>query len=264
MKFDITLSKTESEKARSYFEFLANLGMTKHFGSMEATRKLVALCRIGSGQYVLDVGCGVGATPCYLAKAVDCRVVAVDLLEKMIEQSRERAKVEGVENRVEFTVADARHLPFEDNLFDAVIMESLNVFFEDKRKAMSEYVRVTRPGGYVGITEMTWLRPPSPEAAEYFKRVVYADVLQASDWTELLEEAGLKEVVGSAHPVDIPLESKGRFERYGCRGLAKVMLKMLVVFFRDRGAREFLKDGTGGLSKDWLGDVGYGVFVGRK
>jgi arsenite methyltransferase len=264
MKFDITLSKTESEKARSYFEFLANLGMTKHFGSMEATRKLVALCRIGSGQYVLDVGCGVGATPSYLAKAADCRVVAVDLLEKMIEQSRERAKAEGVQDRVESTVADARHLPFEDNLFDAVIMESLNVFFEDKRKAMSEYVRVTRPGGYVGITEMTWLRPPSPEAEEYFKRVVYADVLQASGWTELLEEAGLKEVVGSAHPVDIPLESKGRFERYGCRGMAKVMLKMLVVFFRDRGAREFLKDGTGGLSKDWLGDVGYGVFVGRK
>jgi len=38
-----------SEKARDYFEFIANLGMTKHLGSMEATRKLIALFRIGSG-----------------------------------------------------------------------------------------------------------------------------------------------------------------------------------------------------------------------
>lgn len=47
-----------SEEARNYFEFIANLGLTKHYGSMEATRELVELCRIGNGQYVLDVGCG--------------------------------------------------------------------------------------------------------------------------------------------------------------------------------------------------------------
>ena len=57
-----------AEIARDYFEFIADLGMTKHYGSMEATRELVEMCRIGDGKYVLDVGCGVGATPCYLAK----------------------------------------------------------------------------------------------------------------------------------------------------------------------------------------------------
>jgi SAM-dependent methyltransferase len=252
------------ENVRDYFGFLANLGMTKHFGSMEATRELVALCRIESGQYVLDVGCGVGATPCYLAKAADCRVVGVDLLERMIEQSRARAKAEGVEDRVEFTVADARNLPFEDNLFDAVIMESLNVFFKDRREAMSEYKRVTRPGGYVGMTEMTWLKPPSPELEDYFKQAVYAETMEASGWTELLEEAGLKEVVGSAYQVDIPLESKGRLERYGCRGIVKPVLKTLVMYVTDRGSLEFLKDGVGTLSRDLLEVVGYGVYAGRK
>lgn len=138
-----------SDEARSYFEFLANLGLTKHHGSMQATRELVELCHVRSGADVLDVGCGVGATPCYLAKELGCRVVGVDLLGKMIEQSRERAKLEGVEGLVELIVADARELSFKDDLFDAVIMESLNAFFEDKRRAMTEYVRVTKPGGYV-------------------------------------------------------------------------------------------------------------------
>lgn len=253
-----------SEIAREYFEFVANLGMTKHYGSMEATRELVELCRIGNGQYVLDVGCGVGATPCYLAKAVGCRVMGVDLVDKMIEQSRERAKAEGVEDRVEFRVADARKLPFEDNLFDAVIMESLNIFFEDKHQAMREYIRVAKPGGYVGMTEMTWLKPPSPELEDTFKSMVYAQALDASGWKDLMEEAGLMDVVGSAHRIDIPLESKGRFERYGRWGIMKVMLKMLVMVFSDRRSRQFMKDGVGAVSKDLLDVVGYGVYAGRK
>jgi SAM-dependent methyltransferase len=252
------------QDARGYFEFLANLGLTKHIGSMDATRRLLELCHIGGGDFVLDVGCGVGATPVYLAKALDCRAVGVDILEGMIEQSRERASAAQVEGQVSFAVADARRLPFADALFDAVIMESLNVFFEDKPAAMREYVRVTRPGGYVGITEMTWLNPPSPETAAYYKRVVYADALEAQGWIELLEEAGLRDVVGSAQPADIPREARGRLERYGCRGMAKVMLRALTVFFRDRASREFLKDVTRSLPQDMLGDVGYGVYAGRK
>lgn len=252
------------EKARGYFEFLATMGLTKHIGSMKATKELVELCHVGDDQVILDVGCGVGATPCYLAKMYNCRVIGVDLLPKMIEQSRERARAEGVEERVEFRVADARELPFEDDVFDAVIVESVNTFFADKQRAMNEYVRVTKPGGYVGITEMTWLKPPSPETAEYYMRTVYADSLEAQGWKELLEGAGLRDVIAHVYKVDIPTEGKGRFERYGCRGIAKVLFKTLTVFFKSPSHREFLKDVTSSLPKDMLGDMGYGVYAGRK
>jgi SAM-dependent methyltransferase len=252
------------EKARDYFEYLAKLGLTKHFGSMDATRQLIELCHIGSAQRVLDVGCGVGATPSYLAKALACRVVGVDLLESMVAQSRERVRADGVEDRVALAAADARALPFQDGTFDAVIMESLNVFFEDKLGAMREYVRVTRPGGYVGITEMTWLKPPSPETAAYYKRVVYADSLEAEGWIALLEEAGLEDVVGRAQPVDIPQEARGRFERYGGRGFMRVLLRALATALSDRASRTFLKEVTRSLPKDMLADMGYGVFAGRK
>jgi hypothetical protein len=50
---------TTSENARDHFGFIADLGMTEHYASMEATRELVELCGIGDGKYVLDVGCGV-------------------------------------------------------------------------------------------------------------------------------------------------------------------------------------------------------------
>jgi SAM-dependent methyltransferase len=231
---------------------------------MDATRRLIELCHIGRGDLVLDVGTGVGATPSYLARELDCRVVGVDLLEPMIQQARERARMDGVAGPVAFAAADARALPFQDGLFDAVIMESLNVFFEDKQRAVREYVRLTRPGGYVGMTEMTWLAPPSPETAAYYKRVVFADSLEASGWIALLEEAGLEDVVGSAHPVDIPQEAKGRFERYGCRGFIGVLVRALSTALRDRASRAFLRDVTRSLPGDMMKDMGYGVFAGRK
>ncbi len=36
-----------SEDSRTYFQFLANMGLTKHIGSMQATRELLDLCHIG-------------------------------------------------------------------------------------------------------------------------------------------------------------------------------------------------------------------------
>lgn len=252
------------EEAQGYFQFLANLGLTKHIGSMDATRRLVDLCHIGGGDRVLDVGTGVGATPIYLARAHNCRVVGVDLLQRMIEQSLERISGRSLQDRVALAVADARRLPFADATFDAVMMESLNVFFEDKPAAMREYVRVTRPGGYVGITEMTWLSPPSPQTAAYYRRVVFADALQAEGWIELLEEAGLQDVAGGAQAVNLPRESRGRIERYGWRGMLEVLLNTVKAIFRDPISRAFLKDVTQSLPRDMLKDMGYGVYAGRK
>ena len=57
-----TEAQPSSEKApeETFFEFLADTGITKHLGSMRATEELVELCHIGEGTYVLDVGCGLG------------------------------------------------------------------------------------------------------------------------------------------------------------------------------------------------------------
>ena len=250
--------------ARDYFEFIANIGITKHPGSMAATRKLIALCHIDREKYVLDVGCGVGATPAYLAKSTGCRVLGVDLLDKMVEQSRARAKAEGLEDRIEFRVADARDLPFENEQFNAVISESVNVFFDDKQAAMNEYVRVTKPGGYVGLAEMAWLTPPSPEMEEYYKDMAYIMALEADGWKELLAGAGLKNVVGEAEQLHLSRESRGRIERYGWWEAAKGGLRALRLSITDRRSREFMRKGIGSASKEMFEMMGHGVFVGQK
>ena len=82
---DKQLPREESEDAElSYFELQAYMGTTKHMGGFETTKALIELCHINKDTYVLDAGCGVGATACYLAKRYGCSVVGVDLSEGMI------------------------------------------------------------------------------------------------------------------------------------------------------------------------------------
>lgn len=257
------------ESAEQFFDFAAEVGLTKHIGNVQATEELAELCHIGPGSYVLDVGCGAGVTPSFLAKKYGCRVVGVDIRGGMIEKSSQRAEREGVADRAEFRVADAQDLPFEDGLFDAVITESVTAFPENKQKVVCEYARVTKPGGYVGLNESTWLKvPPPPEMIAWVSQDVGATVepLTTAEWAGLLESAGLGEVTVSVHTVDVRDEAKGVLQRYGCAGMLGIWRRTLALYLRNPAYRRFVKQvRQQGMVPENLSEYfGYGLFVGQK
>jgi arsenite methyltransferase len=215
------------------------------------------------------VGCGAGVTPCFIAKRYNCKVVGIDINEGMVERSRERAKREGVLDRVEFRVADAQNIPYEGNTFDAVITESVTAFPPDKQKAVNEYARVTKTGGYVGLNESTWLKtPPPPELVAWVSQDIGATVepLTTIEWKRLLETAGLKEIIANTYEIDIQNETRGIFQRYGCLGMIGVYVRMLLLYARSPAYREFVKNvQKGGLTPKNINEYfGYGIYVGQK
>jgi len=257
------------ENQQTFFDFAAEVGLTKHFGGLNGTEELAGLCHIGEGAYVLDVGCGAGVTSCFLARQYGCRVMGVDIRARMVERSEERARREGVADRVEFRVADAQDLPFEDGTFDAVITESVTAFPEDKQRAVNEYVRVIRPGGYMGLAESTWLKvPPPPKLVAWASQDVGACVqpLTADAWTGLLENAGLRDIKTRIHPINVQQESRLLLQRYGCSGVIGSVLRALVMYTRNPAYREFVKSvREGGVVPENLSEYfGYGMYVGRK
>ncbi len=252
-----------------FFDFAAYVGLTKHLGGEEATDQLVELCHIREGRSVLDVGCGAGVTPCYLAKKYGCRVVGVDINEEMVERSKERVQREKLEDLVAFRAADAQDLPFDDNTFDAVTTESVTAFPEDKQKAVREYARVTKPGGYVGLNESTWLKvPPPPEVVAWASQDLGGPVkpLTGDEWVALMEGAGLKDLFVKIYEISVKGESKGIVRRYGLGGMLRVMGRMLSLYFRNSAYRRFVKSvGQAGVAPKNLSDYfGYGLYVGRK
>ena len=250
----------------SYLDIQAYAGITKHMGGVRATRELLELCHIDKGKYVLDVGCGIGITPCYITKRYGCRVVGVDISETMIHWSKERAKREGLEDRVEFRVADAQNLPFEDDLFDIVICESVNAFIEDKQRAVSEYVRVVRPGGYVGLNETIWVKAPPPEFVELVGDYTEIKGLLTPDgWKELLEGSGLRDVVARTYKVSGLGELVDRIRWLGFKGILTGWGRVLSLYIGSPASRESIKKQLSSAStpREILEYMGYGIYVGR-
>jgi len=255
------------ENKATIFDFQAEVGLTKQLGGLKTTEELVELCHIDQGKYVLDVGCGVGLTPCYLAKKYGCRVVGVDIRARMIDRAKERAKREGVEALVEFRVADAQDLPFDDDLFDAVICESVIAMVPDRQRAVNEYVRVTRrPGGYVGVLESTWLKTPPPaEMIEWVGQDLSgnAQLLSADGWTGLLKDAGLSDIVARTYPIDARNEAINTMKRYGLRNLPRVWARSLAMYIRNPASLVTIKR-AGSAPKNLFEYFGYGIYVGQK
>ncbi len=249
----------------SYFELQAYIGTTKHMGGLETTKELIELCRINRDLHVLDVGCGVGATACYLAQKFGCRVVGVDLRQSMIARAEERARREGVENRVAFEVADAQNLPFADALFDAVLCESVATFIADKQRVVNECARVTKPGGYVGFNEEVWIKTPPPTPlVEFVRRTwdIAADIPSAEAWLKMLQEAGLKDIEVRIYQFDARREST-QVRRYRWRDMWRMFYRTLLLYIRNPAFRKYMADRR--RTPPGLFDyLGYGLFVGGK
>jgi SAM-dependent methyltransferase len=103
------------------------------------------------GQRILDVATGTGWGARRLA-ARGAEVVGVDFGADLIEAARAMAAEAGPE--IDFRVADAEQLPFEDHSFDAVMSTYGVMFVRDPEAAAAELARVCRPGGRIGLT--TW------------------------------------------------------------------------------------------------------------
>jgi SAM-dependent methyltransferase len=113
---------------------------------------LVAACGIGPGQHVLDVAAGSGnvAIP---AAAAGAHVIATDLTPELIELGR--ADAAQLALTLDWEVADAEHLPFDDDAFDVVTSCVGVMFAPHHQEAAGELVLVLRPGCRSGVISWT-------------------------------------------------------------------------------------------------------------
>jgi ubiquinone/menaquinone biosynthesis C-methylase UbiE len=112
------------------------------------SRALVDACAISAGQEVLDVAAGNGNLT-VIAGEEGASVVASDFSPGQVELGRKRTAEEGLD--VEWVVADAEELPFEDDRFDCAASVFGAMFAPRPDKVARELFRVVKPGGTVGM-----------------------------------------------------------------------------------------------------------------
>ena len=101
---------------------------------------------------VLDVAAGNGNATLAAARRF-ARVTSTDYVPHLLEKGAARAKAEGLD--VEFKVADAEALPFDDGSFDVALSTFGAMFTPEHRKAAQELLRVVRSGGRIGMANWT-------------------------------------------------------------------------------------------------------------
>jgi SAM-dependent methyltransferase len=117
---------------------------------------------IGPGDRVLDLGCG-GGRHAFEVYRRGAHVVAADLDRKELAPVRGMFAAMSAEGEARppaaaaAVSADATNLPFPDGAFDRVIAAEILEHVPEDWRAMTEIVRVLRPGGIAAVTVPAWL-----------------------------------------------------------------------------------------------------------
>jgi len=103
------------------------------------------------GRMVLDVGCGLGGKTVAYGEAGASTVMGTDIVPRYSEASRSYASRSIPDVATGFFASDAASLPLSDSSFDTVVANDAMEHFSQPPRALSEMLRVTRPGGAIWI-----------------------------------------------------------------------------------------------------------------
>jgi ubiquinone/menaquinone biosynthesis C-methylase UbiE len=145
------------------------------------------------GKRALDVGTGTGHTAVALARR-GARTTGVDPTPAMLAEAEALAAAQGVGDLTDFVLGVAEALPFGDASVDIVTCRRAAHHFRDIRTAVAEMARVLRPGGRLGISDLSPRAEVGAEADrfEQLRDPTHVHMLSEEEWRRVLEAAGLR------------------------------------------------------------------------
>lgn len=182
-ELDVDLNNVSRKDIASVDEF--------HVRGAEISRELAKIANINNSR-LLDIGCGIGGPCRMLADEFNCDAVGIDISKEYVSTAIRLSKLVGLSNNTKFIYADATNLPFQDNEFDVVWTQHVQVNISDKLRFYSEIDRVLKNNGAFiyyevfkkGSEEINY---PLPWADE--SRISFLE--QSSKIDSILQELGL-------------------------------------------------------------------------
>jgi ubiquinone/menaquinone biosynthesis C-methylase UbiE len=175
---------------------------------------------VKAGEKILEIGFGTGGSLVSLVQLVGRtgKVHGVDLSPGMFRVAQSKLKKNGMLSRVELQCADAVHLPYSDNFFDAVFMSFVLELFDTPELplVLHECKRVLRDDGRIGVVSLSKQKNLSVRLYEWFhmRFPAYVDCRPIFA-RETIERAGFQimdliQMVMWGLPVDIIVAQKSK------------------------------------------------------
>jgi SAM-dependent methyltransferase len=142
---------------------------------------------------ILDIGCGPGMQTLDLARALpQSRIWAIDNHEPFIRQLKLRAR--GFNGRVVAQIGDMFNLKFPNEMFDLIWSEGA-IYFMGFGNGLSTWKPLLKSGGYLAVTEATWLENNPPQEIKQFWQAEYPAMATLEDNLGTVKKNGY-EIVG--------------------------------------------------------------------
>jgi len=162
-----------------------------HFGGIAANDILAAQAQIEPRHHVLDVCSGMGGPARYLAQRIGCRVTGLDVTRSRYESAVRLTQLTKLEHLVDFKLADALHMPFEEASFDVVIGQEAWCHVPDKARLIAECARVVKPSGAIAFTDILRRAPLEAAKMQRLQRAMPFPTLETFDgYAALLAQNG--------------------------------------------------------------------------
>ena len=223
--------------------FLARLGKTRlRPGGKKATDWLIANGDFNQNKKVLEVACNMGTTAIGLAKRFGCHIEGVDLDENALEKAKANIAANGLQDKIHVQRANAMKLPFADETFDIVINEAMLTMLpvEAKKKAITEYFRVLKPGGFLLTHDVMLVGDDHQVILENMRKAINVTVtpLTKEGWKALFQASGFRNVDTFSGEMTL-LSPKGMIYDEGVLGTLKIIKNAMKSENREQFIRMF-------------------------
>ena len=223
--------------------FLARLGKTRlRPGGRKATDWLIASGDFNKDKKVLEVACNMCTTAIGLVKQYGCRIEGVDLDENALEKAKANIAANNLQDKIHVQRANAMKLPFEDNTFDIVINEAMLTMLpvEAKMKAVAEYFRVLKPGGFLLTHDVMLVGDDHKTILENMRNAINVTVtpLTKDGWKQVFLDSGFRNIETFSGEMTL-LSPKGMIYDEGVLGTLKIIKNAMKAENREQFKRMF-------------------------
>ncbi|MBN6067735.1 class I SAM-dependent methyltransferase [Aggregatibacter actinomycetemcomitans] len=223
--------------------FLARLGKTRlRPGGRKATDWLIASGDFSQDKKVLEVACNMCTTAIGLAKQYGCHIEGVDLDENALEKAKANIVANNLQDKIHVQRANAMKLPFEDDTFDIVINEAMLTMLpvEAKMKAVAEYFRVLKPGGFLLTHDVMLVGDDHQTILNNMRDAINVTVtpLTKDGWKKVFTDSGFRNVETFSGEMTL-LSPKGMIYDEGVFGALKIIRNAMKAENREQFKKMF-------------------------
>jgi SAM-dependent methyltransferase len=138
---------------------------------------------------ILDVGCGQGGPTLELARLSGGQVTGLDIDPSALDELARRIEEEGLSDHVQAVHGSMFEMDFADGSFDVIWSEGAMHILGFER-ALEQWHRFIRSGGFLVVHEMIWLRPDPPAEVVNCPELAYPGIRTVPEYIEQVPAHG--------------------------------------------------------------------------